>query len=198
MNWLLIWLLTGGDGYNITSFPWTVTTSKDLTTSNMFFMSLYKTGATSPDDWTVYFNISSPSSGVSTSTTLTSATTSSASSTTSPTSETTSPARETTSASSSNTGASQGGFDTGAKVGIGIGIPVAAVLGIAAGWLIFRKRKSPGGSTDHPPQENKHASDLPPYVSGTQDPPHFGGQPTYFEASGEPRTSAAAVELDGR
>ncbi|RYN45946.1 hypothetical protein AA0114_g8577 [Alternaria tenuissima] len=33
------------------------------------------------------------------------------------------------------------GFPLGAKLGLGIGIPVAIVLGLLAGWLIFRRQK---------------------------------------------------------
>jgi hypothetical protein len=33
----------------------------------------------------------------------------------------------------------------GAKIGLGVGIPVALALGLVAGWLLFRRRKKRDG-----------------------------------------------------
>jgi hypothetical protein len=37
--------------------------------------------------------------------------------------------------------ASSDSFPLGAKIGLGVGIPVALILGLVAGWLLFRRHK---------------------------------------------------------
>lgn len=137
----------------MTSFPWSVTTRKDLKVSNMFVMSLYKTGEAGFDDESVLFNISSPTTAPSATSTLITDTnpyTASASASPSP--------------SSSSEGTSHGGLDTATTVGIAVGIPVAVFAGIAAGWLISHKKNNNAGrgSAPEPVREDyKSPSTLP-------------------------------------
>jgi hypothetical protein len=56
-------------------------------------------------------------------------------------------------------------FPVGAKIGLGIGIPAALVLGIVAGWLIFRRhrqrrRMSCGVPTDELPNNDTEKPEL--------------------------------------
>lgn len=171
-----------GVAWNITYFPWTVSTRKDLKVSNMFMISLYKTGSTRPDDWSVFFNISSSSASDSTSST--SSTLSATSTSTTESTPSTTDASVSTSPSSSSKESSQGGLDTAAKIGIGVGIPVAVALGIAAGWLIFRKRKN----------EASHGSAPEPYAREEYKSPAALPMPVY-EAEGRERSSTGPHEM---
>lgn len=173
MNRSLTCFATGGVHWNMTSFPWSVTTRKDLKVSNMFVMSLYKTGEAGFDDESVLFNISSPTTAPSATSTLITDTnpyTASASASLSP--------------PSSSEGTSHGGLDTAATVGIGIGIPVAAIAGIAAGWLISRKKNNNAGqgSAPEPVREDyKSRSTLPAsmHESGGQERSSTGPHELY-------------------
>lgn len=149
--------------------------------SNMFVMSLYKTGDTAWDDESVLFNISSPTtpdssptpSAASTSITNTNPSTASASASTSP-----------SSLSSSSEGTSQSGLSTAATVGIGVGIPVAVIAGIAAGWLVSRKKNNNAdrGSAPEPVREEyKSPSTLPAsmYEAGAQERSSTGPHEMY-------------------
>ena len=109
-------------------------TTKDLTFSNMFFLSLFLEGRTTSETNCHYFNITGrnvdkPTSSTSTSTSTTTA----AASVTSTSDYTASTTAHPTSPPS--------GLSTGAKAGIGIGTIAAVALGISAGWLIFGRRK---------------------------------------------------------
>lgn len=162
----------------MTSFPWSVTTRKDLKVSNMFVMSLYQTDETGFDDESVLFNISSPTTSDSSSTTPSAAPTSITDNNPS-----TASASASTSSSSSPEGTSHSGLDTATKVGIGVGIPIAAIAGIAVGWLIFRKmnnKASRPGASDPSGEEYKSPTTLPASM---------------HEAGGQERSSTGPHEI---
>ncbi|KAK4148850.1 hypothetical protein C8A00DRAFT_47410 [Chaetomidium leptoderma] len=156
---------------DIYRFSWIVATSKDLTVSNLFFLSIFEDGAANGDSNTHYFNINtkggaaqpatsemSTASDSRTSSSTTSAETTSAETTTA-TTKTTS-AAETTStdtAAATTTGSSSGsssssdipisnsnpsGLASGATIGLAVAIPCAIILGAIAGYLILRKRRT--------------------------------------------------------
>ncbi|KAK3941772.1 hypothetical protein QBC46DRAFT_381942 [Diplogelasinospora grovesii] len=131
---------------NMTDFTWIVITTKNLTLSPVFFLSIFEEGNTTGDSNSHYFNIttgvtgqtSPTSSAVSSTSTSTSSMTSStpASLTTSPSTSTTSPSTSTPSPDPSN-----GGLSVGAQVGLGVAIPLAVITGAVAAWLFFRRRR---------------------------------------------------------
>ncbi|KAF2489093.1 hypothetical protein BU16DRAFT_531503 [Lophium mytilinum] len=72
-----------------------------------------------------------------------------------------------------------GGLSTGAKVGLGVGIPVAIIAGLALGYLLFRRRQGRGtpygGATDVQLGKYRHNAPPGPYYDGQQPP----NQPTH-------------------
>ncbi|POS80913.1 hypothetical protein DHEL01_v200680 [Diaporthe helianthi] len=136
-----------GQAFDRNTRNWIVTTEKDLTTSPVFMMTIFVTGATTSDDNSVYFNISSadPSKdSVSASDTIPASIPNSSSV---PSPATTALASGLPSASS--TAESSPALSSPATIGLGVAIPAAAILGIGAGWLAFRRGK-PQGSPPPP------------------------------------------------
>ncbi|CAJ2511354.1 Uu.00g069790.m01.CDS01 [Anthostomella pinea] len=116
----------------------------DLSFSNVFILSLYKTGSLAADTNSHYFNISTADAAVGTATT-----TSSAGRPTSATvaSSTALSSHITSSTSAAATPANQPmGLGTGAKVGVGVAIVVAALAGLGAGCFLVRRRQRREGS----------------------------------------------------
>ncbi|KAF2197952.1 hypothetical protein GQ43DRAFT_474987 [Delitschia confertaspora ATCC 74209] len=162
---------------DVTSFRWIVATSKNLTFSNMFYMSVFENGKLTGDANSHYFNISSANTNVKPSSSPPSTKTSTSPTSTPPISSSSisTPASTPTNPPSSSqpppppTAASSNSFPTGAKIGIGVGIPVALILGIAAGFMLFRRRRK---------AEDKSGEVPAPVVAG---PPgaaysqHYGG-----------------------
>lgn len=107
------------------SFTWKVATNQDLSKGVVFFLSVYDENSNNQDFFSShYFNLTQKS----TSTSSTSATT---------TSQT---------AAATTTGAvasSSSGLGTGAKIGIGVAIPLAAIIGLGASWWFFTRRRRP-------------------------------------------------------
>ncbi|KAJ0120554.1 hypothetical protein J7T55_015283 [Diaporthe amygdali] len=184
---LLFFSFTGAIDWQVDDTPWTVTTRKDLSVSNMFFMSLYQTGSTNPDDYSVYFNISSADGSSSTSSTAPSSTSSS------PTSSSATDAAATTSSTSDSGGG--GGLSTGAQAGIGVGVGVAAIIALAGAWLAIRHRKKAKSNVNQAattaPGEYKHAT-----VGETTWNGYGGHQTTPHELSGRSSHPVAPVEMD--
>ncbi|CZR64708.1 uncharacterized protein PAC_14607 [Phialocephala subalpina] len=130
---------------NTTSFNWNVSTAKDLGVSHAFFFDLYLEPTTidanvaNEDARSHYINITSAIVPT-TSTTTASSTTSSSSSVTAKTSTASVTTSPTTSATAVPIPASDG-LSTGAKIGLGLGVPIVVIALIAIGWLIFGRRK---------------------------------------------------------
>lgn len=212
---------------NSTIYDWTVAVSENLPAtlqeSNLFYLSIFQEGKTSSDSNSHYFNITegkSTASSASSSTITPSASTALSTSTqmassifpASTSSVSTVPESTTTQPSSS----SDAGMSTGAKIGIGAGIPAAAIIGIGAGWFFFgRRRRQPvkGPSIATDPRESAASTHPDHRTGGTsvseywgpgnyqyetllqskQPPPpseHFS--PQIFEASGESRATEPA------
>ncbi|KAF1355937.1 hypothetical protein EJ07DRAFT_157928 [Lizonia empirigonia] len=156
------YLTQGATG--VTSYSWLVGTRKNLSTSNLFYLSIYQEGKAVSDSNSHYFNIenrdatvpsissssnspSSTSSGASsaksgaspTTNFLANASTSSQlpslASTNAPISVSSSATQSSSSVTSSNN------FPATAKIGIGIGIPAALAVGIGADFFLFRQHK---------------------------------------------------------
>jgi hypothetical protein len=117
----------------LTSYTWTVATKKNITESPVFFFEFYVDGETSPTTLSHYFNLTEPAS-VTTTTQTTMATST----------RTQSASQTTGSTEPTNSAAADSGLSAGAKAGIGVGIPVAVILGAAAGFFFYRRaRRSP-------------------------------------------------------
>ncbi|KAL1971373.1 hypothetical protein VTN77DRAFT_325 [Rasamsonia byssochlamydoides] len=124
----------------LTSYTWTVGTAQNLSVTNVFFFEIFITPQTSPSAVSHYFNLTK-AAGAEASTTTSGTSVASTTSPTNATASTVLPASTTTttSATSSPTVSStSGGLDTGTKVGIGIGIPLAVIAGCLAGFFLFR------------------------------------------------------------
>ncbi|KAI0008823.1 hypothetical protein F4779DRAFT_585397 [Xylariaceae sp. FL0662B] len=125
---------------NETSYDWTVVTNKDLSYSHLFLLNLFYDGEIRPVAVSETFNITDTSPSSTTTTSSTSSTSSTGS--TSSTSSTSAPSATISGASSTAApdDSSSGGLSTGAKIGVGVAVPIVALLGIAAGYLLFRHR----------------------------------------------------------
>ncbi|KAG8156474.1 hypothetical protein KVR01_013708 [Diaporthe batatas] len=139
-----------GQAFDRTSRQWIVVTNKDLSVSNVFVMMLFFTGATTASDMTVYFNITAASSDTvptSTSDASTSAPSASSSAATkaqlSPTTTVSDPPAGVTASNSNSATPSSSDLNASAKIGLGVGIPAAAVVGVLATWLILRRKRAP-------------------------------------------------------
>ncbi|KAF3005513.1 hypothetical protein E8E14_002687 [Neopestalotiopsis sp. 37M] len=176
------------------SFDWIVATDKNLSASTLFLFNIFYEGDTSPSAVSETFRITDDDSTSSSSTTTASSsttfvtsasitgaaslTTSTISTTPISTVSTTTSAGDTTGAvtaqtslpaAEQNTG--NDGLSVSAKVGLGIAVPVVALLGIAAGYYIFRHRAAK--------QQKQNASKLvaqtepPMYQEPPNPPPYF-------------------------
>lgn len=129
---------------NEDSADWTVTTDKNLSFSNLFLFNLFYDGDTSPVAVSETFNITDTSTSSTSTTSSTSSTSPTSSSfATSPTrsiASSTDGATVGTGSASDESGSGSGELVTGAKIGIGIAVPVVALLGIAACYFLFRHR----------------------------------------------------------
>ncbi|KAH7074381.1 hypothetical protein BKA63DRAFT_512940 [Paraphoma chrysanthemicola] len=147
----------------VTRYTWLVGTRKNLSTSNLFYLSIFQEGKSDSDSNSHYFYIAEKaaqqSSAVASSTNLASSTPSSSSSSASVASATVSagsssiPVQPSTSSTSGLSNTSTGippaaqqqstsnGFPLAAKIGIGAGIPAALAIGLGIGFLLFRRRK---------------------------------------------------------
>ncbi|KAK5053091.1 hypothetical protein LTR84_002065 [Exophiala bonariae] len=166
------------DRSNLSAFDRTVTTQRDLSKSRTFFFQIFIEGDTLPSATSHYFNITGAGAGdggvVQTTTTFASASSSPASLATSSavlqSSTTSSPSSSTSSVAAasglptSNTSNDEGAMSTGAKVGLGIGVPVAVVLGVGAGWFLFGDRKKASNtpsSPDNVPYDHRYSGFRP-------------------------------------
>ncbi len=121
---------------NATSFLWIVATTKNLSVSNMFILSVFQEGNTVADANSHYFNISQDSTQTGTTPVSASSTLTTAGSTHSvPV-----PIASTSISPSAESSSGSGGLSPGAQAGIGIGILCAVALGVAAGWSLFGRR----------------------------------------------------------
>ncbi|KAI8941022.1 hypothetical protein NX059_002268 [Plenodomus lindquistii] len=189
---------------DMTNYNWLVATRKNLTESNLFYLSIFQEGTGPSDDNSEYFYIEpkeavvaspSPTPTPSASSSLSSARSSasptssgssgtSASAASSSTTPTSNPSPSTS--ASTNSSSSSSGFPTAAKIGVGVGIPVALIIGLAAGFLLFRRRKknnmahepvpgaAPGyyGGGHGAPQEYRYQDNTYPVAPGELDGGH--------------------------
>ncbi|CAG8977989.1 hypothetical protein HYALB_00001871 [Hymenoscyphus albidus] len=136
---------------NTTSFTWTVQTRKSLEESPIFYMNLFVQGETSGRANSHAFNISLPggvqpqSSSIRESPTSSLVTVDATSTPSSAPMATTTPVLaplSTASPTSTNTPitATEGGLSGIGKIGVGIGVSAAVVLGVTVGWLFFGRK----------------------------------------------------------
>lgn len=180
-----------------TAYTWVVSTSKNLTVSNVFFFQLFLDQSIAPSATSHYFNITTNDAVASTTAaTTTTASTSAAtlfetSATTASTTATSSPAATT----SSSPAIKSSGLSASAKVGIGVGIavPVSLILGGILGWWCYKQRTRP----TEPPCElpGYHAAETKSgnglNNAGSLSP--FGGSQNTYESRQFPH----AYQLDG-
>ncbi|KAI1772468.1 hypothetical protein F4818DRAFT_172868 [Hypoxylon cercidicola] len=139
-------VLDGG----VTQFDWAVQTYDfDLKTSEVFFLRLWSTDLDSDDPVTShYFNITA--SAASSSSSVSSPTPTSTSTTVSSSATTSTAIGAAASTSGSLPSATQGpsstkkahSLSTGAQAGIGVGVGLAGLIAIAAGVVLWRRRKN--------------------------------------------------------
>ncbi|KAB8205077.1 hypothetical protein BDV34DRAFT_225877 [Aspergillus parasiticus] len=123
----------------LTYFPWTITTKKNLTESNIFYLDIYPDENPRPTASSRWFNLSDPStsSAIPSPRATFTGISSSSSGLLEPT-QTAIPTKPDSFSAGSNS------LDTGAKVTLGLGIPLAVTVGALAGILIarrFRRKK---------------------------------------------------------
>lgn len=170
----------------------------------------------SPVSWSVPFNISAKSTACGSSTTTSSPASTSSAAPTAFDAASTTVASSSPSTSFSTSASSQDGMTTGVKLGFGLGIAGAAIVGFAVGWVASRKFQTTGGSPGPPMQTDKGVRELPAEYTSThrgQDmmasPPYTGTTSTCtFPApdqaftsgvrGGDGRFSEAPAELDAR
>ncbi|KAL1873227.1 hypothetical protein Daus18300_004047 [Diaporthe australafricana] len=175
---------------NRTDYQWTVRTDLDTSVSNVFLLALYQQGETEVTGTSHYFNISSTTTS-STSTSGTASTTSTSSSTgiSSATGSSTSllPGASSAATDTPAPDSSSGGLSTGAKIGIGVSIPLAVIIGLIAGWLFFGRRRKqkdqPQGGVDGADRSSN------PHMSQYEGQPlnGNGGQQPQWVYSGQPK-----------
>ena len=163
---------------SVTSFSWTANTTKNLATSNLFFLCLVIQGETAASANSHYFNITSKeakpdSATTSTTRSVSTSASNAADSSTYPesipsathplTTNASSAAASTQTSTTLSPKPSSGELSSGAKAVIGLGIFFAAILGIAAGWFLFGRKGKQNLSTSMP---------LSPYEPPKWQPPH--------------------------
>jgi hypothetical protein len=170
-------------------YSWLVGTQKNLTVSDLFYLSIFQEGESSSDSNSHYFNIrpedaerrtsSLPSTTVPTSTSATSST------------STTAPAPASSPPSSGTEARNQpDGFPTGVKVGLGVGIPIALILCFVAGFLCFRHRRK----TQEQAGKNPYMA-APPLPQNQEDYQSMGG---YYAGSQYNKWQQSPVEAPDR
>lgn len=131
---------------------------------------LFVTGATDASDMTVYFNITPATSDSASSTSMTSTSSASSSATTkaelSPTSSVSYPSASTTASAAASQSSSD--LNASAKIGLGVGIPAAAIVGVLASWLVFRRRRAPiaQGHQEQPQEQPQEDQVMPMGLNG--------------------------------
>ncbi|KAF1961884.1 hypothetical protein CC80DRAFT_401419 [Byssothecium circinans] len=134
----------------VTRYTWLVGTRKNLSVSNLFYLSIFEEGKSLSDSNSQYFNITEAQS--------------TSSSSLSPSNSPTTTTRPLASTPTSNASAgpytstfptpqSSSIFPTGAKIGTGVGIPAALLVCLGAGFFLFRRHK----------QRRNIAAVAPPY-----------------------------------
>ncbi|KAK4443394.1 hypothetical protein QBC34DRAFT_417216 [Podospora aff. communis PSN243] len=132
---------------NTSRFSWIVATTKNLSVSNLFYLSIFEEGKSNADSNSKYFNITRAGTDASTtSATSSAAASSSATTPSSPTdSSSTTPAAGvgTPTISTPAQASPAGGLSTGAQIGVGLGvsIPCAIALSVVASWFFFARRR---------------------------------------------------------
>ena len=174
---------------NVNSFNWVATTAQNLTKSNLFFFAIYEQGVPNFEAASdLFFLEPKPGAGAQSSAlnTGTTSTTTTAASTTSTftSSSVTSSTASSTKTSINGTGGSDapppsgptkpgtstqndsaGGLSQAAQIGLGLGIPLAVIVGVVAGWCYFDRRKKASSTKE----TQMYHSQTPPMRMGPND-----------------------------
>jgi hypothetical protein len=156
---------------NKTDFNWLIATGLNLTESNLLQLTLYQEGEVEPDDFSRYFRLEekADSASVTTSSVPSSLLESSISATTSSSSAVinSTPTTVPTTVPTPSTVTHANNFPTSAKIGVGVGIPIAVLLGLIVGFFIFRRYKK----KETAPPQTPSASVAEKYRYGHYAPP---------------------------
>ncbi|KAJ4355624.1 uncharacterized protein N0V89_003644 [Didymosphaeria variabile] len=86
---------------------------------------------------------------------------------------------------------SSSGLSTGAKVGMGVGIPCALLLGLLFGWFLFRKRRT--GNPYPPGYDETGMVKYAQVHEAHTEPPEIGGNPRLDTLPTDVKVAAAQV-----
>ncbi|KAK8136121.1 hypothetical protein PG984_004061 [Apiospora sp. TS-2023a] len=145
---------------DLTAWKWQISTSKDLSLSNVFQLAIWDESKESYDDWCHYFNITG-GNGSDTSSKPSGAAVPTA--TTPPNRPTDGPPTE---AATSTSGAEQKkdwtGMSTGAKITMAVIIPIVAIAGFAVGWCVLGRQRRRRLAAAAPANINSQWQPIPP------------------------------------
>ncbi|KUJ08533.1 uncharacterized protein LY89DRAFT_724990 [Mollisia scopiformis] len=169
-----------------TDFNWLVQTSKNLTLSNRFILSLFDVGQATPLCNSHYFEIR-PKSGSPVNATSSTVLSSSTQTPVSPSGTVALSLTPAASSSAASTQISNSGLSVGAKIGFGLGVPAAILLGLALGWFLqglWRRRgeKSPISPVS---ESQGKVNEIPETVGDEEMPGSFGGKELDGSAGGQ-------------
>ncbi|KAL3424334.1 hypothetical protein PVAG01_03615 [Phlyctema vagabunda] len=194
----IFWLVSNDEDYPTQNYLYTVGLGNGITLSqgNVFSFVLVNGTNFGLFAQSHTFVIKAASSATTTSSSATSSTSSSSSSATSASSTassaiptTSSPVATTTGAAPAvtsqpaSTGGPSNGMSTGAKVGVGVAVPVVALIGIVAALMVCRRRRKARAAENHyltapnDQQEPKYT-----YVGASEAPTPYNQEQVFYEA----------------
>lgn len=134
-----------GKAVDTSDFRWIVATTKDLTASEVFFLTIFEEGNTAGDANSHYFNITQTTDDDDPLTTTTISTTTEASTSTEVSTVSSTAITTTTEAAAATSSApvssDSGGLSSSATIAISVVIPCVVILAAIAGYILFRKRR---------------------------------------------------------
>ncbi|KAK8038352.1 hypothetical protein PG994_015119 [Apiospora phragmitis] len=160
------------DMVDLTAWKWPVSTGKDLSVSNMFQLALWDEGKDTYDDWCHYFNITTGGDSDAAPSGATAPTTPAPTTTTPPNRPTAGPPSEAATSTSSSEPEQKKdwtGMSTGAKITVGVILPIVAIAGFLVGWCVLgrqrRRRQQQEAAAAAAATENAQWQAIPKYAA---------------------------------
>lgn len=153
-------------------FMWTVATTTNLSLQNQFFFSIYEGNSTEVAAFSRIFNITrNEETGEQDPPTSSDPADPPGITSTGP------PA-----VPNEGTEASSSGLSQAAQIGLGVGIPLAVILGVAAGWILFGRRKNQADTSGEPMLQSGHGHGGYSHGDHPNDAPGGWGTPSTMTA----------------